>query len=366
MIDEIKQKQIINLSKKLIKIESVEQNIKAQEECIDILEKTFNKSFYIKRYNLGGHPALVMSTTKKKVVDVIFSGHIDVVPGEKALFRPVIKGKKLFGRGSYDMKAGVVASIYAVADYKKAGGDKEIAIMVTSDEETSGYGTKTLLEKHGYSAKFAFIPDGGFESGIVLKQKGFMQLKVEVVGKSAHAAYAWEGDNALILALRLQEIIEKEFPVPTKHKPWQTGVVLTKIETKNSINQVPDSAHAYFDVRFVDNKDPKRIISLINKIIGRKGKVNIIEENDMFFTSEKDYYVQKLAQILSRHTKKKVLFTNECGTSDAVFFSSRGIPTALFRPRGGGQHQNEEWIDIDSLYRMYEVLGFFLDDYRKT
>jgi len=38
--------------------------------------------------------------------------HIDVVGAKKELFRAKIKGKKLFGRGAFDMK-------YAIACYMK-------------------------------------------------------------------------------------------------------------------------------------------------------------------------------------------------------------------------------------------------------
>jgi acetylornithine deacetylase/succinyl-diaminopimelate desuccinylase-like protein len=44
-----------------------------------------------------------------------FHGHYDVVPAsDRAQFIPLLKGANLFGRGSSDMKSGLVAMIYAV------------------------------------------------------------------------------------------------------------------------------------------------------------------------------------------------------------------------------------------------------------
>ncbi len=360
MTQELK-KQIISLSKRLMAIESTEPNIKEQEVCLAILGNLFKEDFYIKRYVFRGHPALVLSTTAKKTVDIIFSGHIDVVPGEKLLFKPILKGTKLYGRGAYDMKAGIVAYLYATVEYRKKGGDKEIAIMLTSDEETTGYGTRMLLEKERYRGCFAFIADGGHETGIVLKQKGLAQIKVIVPGKSAHASEPWQGDNPLLKMVRLQEIIAKKFPEPNAKESWRTSVVLTRIESENSLNQIPECALGYFDIRYIQSKDLKAIVTLVKKIIGSRGAVEMIAENGMFSSVEDDHYVQTLVRILRERTKKDISFVYENGTSDAIFFTESGVPASLYRPKGGGAHQSGEWVDTNSLYEMYEILIEFLE-----
>lgn len=359
MTQELK-KQIISLSRRLMAIESTEPNIKEQKACFNTLENLFKEDFYIKRYVFRGHPALVLSTTVKKTVDIIFSGHIDVVPGEKSLFRPKMRGTKLYGRGAYDMKAAIVACMYAVVEYRKKGGNKEIAIMLTSDEETSGHGTQMLLEKEGYRGHFAFIADGGHETGIVLRQKGFAQIRVTLPGKSAHASEPWKGDNPLLKIARLEEAIVEVFPIPSAKTTWRTSVVLTRIGSENSLNQIPEQAVVYFDIRYIDGGDLKTIISLVKKMIGTKGKVEVVATNNIFCSQKDNHYVQTLARILSEQTRKKISFVHENGTSDAVFFTEHGIPASLYRPKGGGAHQNEEWVDTNSLYEMYEILIEFL------
>jgi acetylornithine deacetylase/succinyl-diaminopimelate desuccinylase-like protein len=360
MVSKTKQTQIINLSKRLIAIESTEYNIKEQEFCLSILEEAFKDKFYAKWYSFRGHPALILSTTKKKSVDIIFSGHIDVVSGDKKLFKPVLKDSKLFGRGAYDMKAGVVACAYALSDYKKMGGEKDVALMVTSDEEISGYSTQMLLGKYNYRSKFTLILDGGSENSIVLRQKGFMKIRVVFVGKSAHAAYPWEGVSALTEIINLQKLIDKKYPLPLENNQWKTSIVLTKVQTNNSTNQIPEFVEAYFDVRFIDKKDPKKIIDIMKNFINPLGSVEIIAENGIFISSEKNHYIKKLAKVLYEKTKNNVVFISENGTSDAVFFSDKNIPVALLRPKGGGQHQDSEWVDTDSLYETYENLVNFL------
>lgn len=355
------QKQIIALSKKLIKILSIDGRIDEQMACLEQLISVFGNDFHVKKYEFGGNPALVLSTTKRKKVDLIVSGHMDVVPGGVSLFKPEEKGTKLFGRGAYDMKVALVASIFAVRDYRKNGGDKEIAIFITTDEEVSGYGTQMLLEKEKYQADFAFIPDGGHDTGIVLNQKGFIQLKVTLEGKSVHAMEQWKGKNPLSKISPLNQCIENAFPGPTEDDQWKTSIVNTKIETTNSLNQIPEEAIVYFDIRYIDPADVKKIIKLIKKEIGEKSTIDVVAENGMFFSEQKNPYVQILAKVISEHVKKEISFVRENGTSDAVFFTERGIPASLFRPKGGNPHQNGEWVDMNSVYSLYCILSEFFE-----
>jgi len=349
-------KQILDLSKKLISIRSTEENIEKQKECLDLLEKKFKGVFKISKYNLKGHPALVFSTTNKKKVDIIFSGHIDVVKGSEELFKPKEQAGKLYGRGAYDMKAGLVACLYAATEYKKRGGKKEIAILITSDEEKSGYGTYALLKDKGYHADFAFIADGGGGNQIVNKQKGFIQFKVTLPGKSCHSSQVWKGENPIPKLLVLQNKLSEMFPGPTFKDQWKTSVVLTKVSTDNSLNQIPEYAEGYFDIRFTKNEDLKNIKKELNKFVGKKGEVEVVSENDLFFTNENELWLQVLKKVLQKKLRKKMIFKHENGTSDAVFFTEHGIPAVLWRPDGVGAHQNEEWVDMDSVYFLYESL----------
>lgn len=353
--------ELIELSKKLISLESTERNIPAQRECLDLLVETFGKDMTVQRYEFRGHPALVLATSERKTFDVIFSGHVDVVHGDKDLFKPVVREGRLFGRGAYDMKAGLVACLCAARDHKKNGGTKEVGVLVTSDEETSGYGTQTLLNTEGFGADFAFIADGGDEKSIVLKQKGFLQVKVTAPGKSAHASETWKGDDPFVKIFRAYQAVVKEFPGPNANDQWQTSVALTRISSNNSLNQIPERADGYFDIRFVTNADPDRITKILLKAAGKGSVIETVAENAMFLSDGSNPYTRTLVSVLRERSKKKVSFMNENGTSDAVFFTEHGIPAALFRPKGGAAHQQGEWVDTDSLYLMYEVLGDLLE-----
>ena len=70
---------------------------------------------------------------------VYFHGHFDVVPAQdRAQFRPVRAGGRIVGRGTADMKGGLVAMLYGAAAARDLGllRDGRIVIHAVCDEET--------------------------------------------------------------------------------------------------------------------------------------------------------------------------------------------------------------------------------------
>lgn len=173
---------------------------------------------------------------------MIISGHLDVVPADDDKFFLKEEDDKLFGRGVYDMKAEVVASLYAIKSFIKSKKNLKIAVVLTSDEEIDGAGTKYLLNEINYKSKFAIVPDGGSIDKICNQQKGFWQFSLSVFGKNAHASNPWEGVNAIEKSMSLIQVIKDKFSDPDKVSEWQTSVVVTKIESGEALNQVPSEA----------------------------------------------------------------------------------------------------------------------------
>jgi succinyl-diaminopimelate desuccinylase len=355
-------KDILGLSSALIRFRSTENDTDAQQRCIDAIVDSFKDTFNVKRYDINDHPAIVLSANNAKDVDIIISGHIDVVNGDDEVFSPIVAGDKLYGRGAYDMKASLAACLYAAADYVKNGGKKKIAIMITADEESGGAGTQFLLKHEKYTGELAIITDGGSDSQIVLKQKGVLHIKVAINGTSAHGAYPWLGENAIIKAHKLYETLIQEYLQPHHNDQWKTSITLSRIESSNSINQVPGTAYMYLDIRYTDHKNYEDIIDKIIEYTGQENSVQIMTKLGLFYSDTKNPYIQQLAKSMETVNDKKVTFEYENGASDAVFFTDNNIPAALFRPTGGHPHRNDEWVSISSLHNTYKIILNFLNN----
>ncbi len=81
----------------------------------------------------------------------MFNGHIDTVGADYMTidpFNPKIEGNRLYGRGSFDMKGGLAASMAAVKAIVDSGmklrGD--VIIAGVCDEEYASIGTEHLMK----------------------------------------------------------------------------------------------------------------------------------------------------------------------------------------------------------------------------
>jgi acetylornithine deacetylase len=136
---------------------------------------------------------------------LILSGHTDVVPpGDLTLwdgdpFVPRIVGGDLHGRGACDMKAGVVASLAAVAAIRAAGVRlaRPLAVHAVVGEEDGGLGAWATLQR-GHRGDLCVIPEPT-AGAVVTANAGALTFRLEVVGHAAHAAHRDQGVSAVEL-----------------------------------------------------------------------------------------------------------------------------------------------------------------------
>jgi acetylornithine deacetylase len=136
---------------------------------------------------------------------LVFNGHIDVVPpGDPGswssgdAFSGAREGGRIWGRGSTDMKAGVLAQAYAAVALKRAGvrlaGDLTLAAVVGEEVGDHEAGTTATIRR-GYTGDVAVIaePTGPpFPLAIVPVTPGMLWFAVTVRGKAAHAGFRGE------------------------------------------------------------------------------------------------------------------------------------------------------------------------------
>ncbi|MCO5220170.1 MAG: ArgE/DapE family deacylase [Thermomicrobiales bacterium] len=136
---------------------------------------------------------------------LILNGHIDTVePGVRDQwvvdpFSAEILDGRVFGRGSLDMKSGVVSNIIAVAALREIGWQPKGDLIVESviSEEDGGAGALASILR-GYTADACIITEPTAFS-IVVAQGGSLVFRIHVPGKSAHGAARNEGISAFEL-----------------------------------------------------------------------------------------------------------------------------------------------------------------------
>ena len=350
---------------KLISFRTLPDNFKENKKMIFWIGKFLkNFSLKVRYFQFSNHFSLIALAKNTKKPNLWLAAHQDVVWGPDNLFKPKIRGKKLFGRGAFDMKFAIACYLRLVQELKNNLKKYNFGIMITSDEEIGGFcGTKKILEK-GYGGKIVFLPDGGKNWSFEIKAKGAWHLKVKAFGKETHGSRPWEGEGANEKLIDFLEEFKKFFPKePCKiANHWHSTLNIGKIEGGKAINQTSEFAQALLDIRFPENSTYRKIVQKLKKCLKKFKKISIEE---IVFASPysidpNNKFLKIFSEIAYEKFKIKTSFTFSHGSSDARFFLQKNIPVILLRPNGGGHHSEKEYIDLESLEKFYLLLKEFV------
>src|SRR6185436_11058064 len=178
-----------------------------------------------------------------------FHGHFDVVPAfDPGQFAPRIEGDTLFGRGSSDMKSGLVSMIAAATALKDSGALRgRLELLFVPDEETGGeFGTGAL-------ARLGLLPSNMLgmllpepTSGVVWhSNRGALTLEVTVRGRAAHVGLMHQGTNAVERAMPL---LARLFDAKRQLDARNGSIMLVggRVDAGSNFNVVP--AHCRFTI----------------------------------------------------------------------------------------------------------------------
>ncbi len=354
---------ILSLSKRLIRLRSTANNPKQLDEAVQLCASYLKRAgLLVYQYKKNNKPSLVALTKKTKRPDLLLVGHLDVVDADSSQFIPQIKNGKLFGRGASDMKSLVAAMMVVIEQIFKDNSNKNIGLMLTTDEEIGGAdGVGFLLGDKGFRPGCAFIPDSGDNWKLIIEEKGILHIKLTAKGKSAHGSRPWQGVNAIDKVFSAYLKLRKYFPEARKEK-WSETMNLGKVIGGESVNKIPDKAEIYLDFRFTSRHSQEGLYRKIKKIVGREVKVEKIAGGDVNVCGRRSKCVNDFYVFASNFLQRKIETEKAHGASDGRYFGALGIPSIIIKPRCGNTHGRNEWIDINDLLKFYQLLLSFLRD----
>ncbi|MFZ2206323.1 MAG: M20/M25/M40 family metallo-hydrolase [Microgenomates group bacterium] len=350
---------IVDLTKKLISIESTDARKDKLQEVIDVCVKEL-EGYTIEKFNQNDRPSVLVyaGAVRPKQFDVIFNAHLDVVSAQKHQFDPQEKDGKLCGRGASDMKGGAAAQLLSFKEVAK-NSTHAIGLQLVTDEEIGGYDGTFLQINAGVRTPFV-IAGEPTDFGVGQKAKGVIWMNVKAKGVVAHGAYQWRGDSAILKMKKAIDAIEKEFPVLEK-EAWRTTINIAKVETSNTTyNKVPDDCTMKLDIRFIP-EDWKTIKPKIEKMFEGL-ELEFLEFEPPQVTSETNPYFKQLLASIETVSAQKANVVLKHGASDVRHFSRVEGEGVEFGPIGAGLHSDEEWVDIKSLETYYTILKKFLEN----
>lgn len=187
-------------------------------------------------------------------VTLLLNSHHDTVRPAASYTRdpyaPTIEGDRLYGLGSNDAGASVVALVETFLTLREAALPFNLLLAISAEEECSGEGGIRALLPHLGRVDMALVGEPtGMDAAV--GERGLVVLDCEAQGRSGHAARG-EGVNALYIALddiaRLREF-SFERVSPTL---GDIHIAVTQIEAGTQHNVIPDRCRFVADVRTTD------------------------------------------------------------------------------------------------------------------
>lgn len=351
--------EITQLTESLVSFRTVKGNYTQIEECFKFIENYFD-DLHVEQFEKNGDKTVLVSEEKTLEPDILLHGHIDVVEAENSLFQPEIRDRKIFGRGTSDMKAGVACLMKVMRGLVDDGSDLSVALMLTSDEERGGFnGAGYLVKEIGVEPEFAISAEPNSDEGfldIVTHQKGVLQLRITSEGEAGHGSKIQKYENAAVKLIKSYTKIEKLF-----NSEDSTTLNLSHISSGDAINKVPGEAEATLDIRYTPEYPADQVLEDIRDI--EEIDVEVVARAPMLENDRNNFYIQKLKDSVQSNVGEDSgrLYMKK-SASDMRFFTEKGIPAVVFGPEGYNLHGDNEYAAIPSFKPYYDAVKSFCEE----
>jgi acetylornithine deacetylase len=301
---------------------------------------------------------------------LMLNGHVDTVgvAGMPEPFSAVIRNGRMYGRGAYDMKGSIAASMTAVkalVDAKVSlGGD--LLLAAVADEEYFSLGTAEVIKHHRVDGA---IVTEATEMNLCRAHKGFIWLEVETLGRAAHGSRFDEGIDANMRMGRfLAELdkLEKELRARTPHPlvgPPSLHAAL--INGGSGLSTYAASCKLKIERRTISGETEAQVVSEIKAIIDRlsaadptfKATVSAFCTRDPFKVAADAAIVRAVEQAAINVRGTPPQHIGQTFWMDSALLANAGVETVVIGPIGAGAHADEERVDLQSLADLAEILA---------
>jgi succinyl-diaminopimelate desuccinylase len=327
-------------------------------------------------------PCIVRGTAGEGDRLLYFHGHFDVVPAQdRQQFTAVRRDGKIIGRGTADMKGGIVSMLYGAAAARELGllRSGRIVLHLVCDEETGSVVGAGHLREHQLIAPSALAmltaePSAG---SIWNAARGALSLRVDVKGREAHVGQASRGVNAFQHMLHVARAVEQyaaemaqrhtAFAMDPEDAPGTQLVVGGLASGGSNFNVVPGSAYFTVDGRYNPEEDleaeVKRLTALIEDAaqgIGADVTVELTQLQPSASTDTSHPAAATLGRTVADVEGAPARFEMCAGILEIRWYAQLGIPAFGY---GAGRldvsHGPNEYIDEAAMRRAAAVYALY-------
>jgi len=316
---------------------------------------------------------------------VLLNGHLDTKPVDNMTIDPysgAIVGKRLYGRGSCDMKGPVAALMIAMKAIAQSGLKLNGTLIFGSEVGEDGGGWKINELLDGPGACDVGICAEPTKMQVHVGCRGSFPLRIRVRGLATHTGTAYKGINAILKMCKVIPAVYALPPFQTVDPLWDRAPVNAMIISGGGkvSASVPDECTAQFDIRLNPDLPPEVMAESIEGLLKRLRAEDpeLIVESELGWTegsnmrrpiparylSSTDPLVRtavEAIEIACGERPELAGFPGGCSTGVMI---DRGTKSIVFGPGDLEQaHSADEWVDVEQLFqaaRAYVAIAYRL------
>ncbi len=287
---------------------------------------------------------------------LMLCGHLDTVGiGQMAdPLTPVIHGDRLYGRGSYDMKAGLAAALIACREASRLGLPGEVIVAAVADEEHSSIGVQEVLRHASADAAIVTEPT---ELAVATAHRGFVWTEITVAGLAAHGSRPELGKDAIVktgpILVALSDLNEQLSgrQHPRLGRGFLHGSIISGGREESTI---PDRCTLTIERRTLPGETVQDVQREVAELLARcraaDPELQVASRTTLarppFEVADDQRIVQVVAAAAAQTLGKPAQISGVSYWADASLIAAAGIPTVLFGPDGDGAHAAVEWASL--------------------
>jgi succinyl-diaminopimelate desuccinylase len=355
----------IELTRRLVAFDTV--NPPGNERpCLDYLANILsNVGFDITMLPFGtGRDNMVARLGTGDGPPLCFSGHLDTVPlGDAAWscdpFGGEIRGGRMMGRGTSDMKAGVAAFVCAClreAFWLRDG--PGVVLALTSAEETGSEGAFDMVRRGQPGKVSGLIVAEPTSNQVKIGHKGAFWLRAHVSGVTAHGSMPHLGVNAISKAVeaiaRVQSLTISDAGGAALGAPTLN---VSQIAGGSNINSVPDHCEFLMDIRSNERMNHADVLHLLNATLVDV-QIEVLTDLPSVYTHPDELFVRCVLDVTRAVTGDTTApGTTSYFTDAAAFCDTRNAPPCIILGPGNADmaHRTDEYCDVAMIHQAVDI-----------
>jgi acetylornithine deacetylase len=291
---------------------------------------------------------------------LLLNAHLDTVGlgGPEAGLSPRVAGNRVYGRGAFDMKGSLSVLMLVAATVARHPLAGELIVTTVADEEAYSIGTESVAKTVTADAAIVAEPT---EMNVAIAHKGFVWLEIATAGVAAHGSRYDLGVDAIArMGPLLCGLAERDASLRAEREPHPllggASLHASLIEGGQELSTYPDRCVVKIERRTLPGETIADVEEQLQSIAGSDATITTLFARHPLATAPDEPIVAALVEQATAVLDRRPELVGVPFWTDAALLSAAGMPTVVFGPRGAGAHAEVEWVDLDDLVRLAQIL----------